>query len=105
MMPVEITEDEFVSRFRPIANHLNRHASCFWNDGDGSMFETYGDELEYVRSQPFENVWTYIEADGGSFLVSGYRLINRLGYFITEEAVPDGMAFEVNLEGDDDALD
>lgn len=98
MSPVEITEDDFVEWFRTARNHLNPNAPCIWNDGQGSMFETYGDELAFVRSQPNANIWTYVDGDGRTYLVSGYHFVNRLGYFITEEPVPEGTAFEINME-------
>jgi hypothetical protein len=75
---VESWEEEF----QPIVNHLDANAS--W---DGIMFETYGDELEFVRSQPEENVWTYMDGDGaGTIICAGYHFVNRIGYFVTKVA-------------------
>ena len=61
-----------------IENHLEDNASL-----DGKMFETYGEELAFVRSQPPDKIWTHI--DNGTRrgkTVKGYRLVNRLGYLI-----------------------
>jgi hypothetical protein len=82
-----MTEDEWYEKYKPIKNHLDKNAS--WN---GEMFETYGEEIQFVNSQPDENVWTWVEAEGGTYLVSGQSYVNRLGYLIctvpwTEEAM------------------
>jgi hypothetical protein len=49
------------------------------------MFETYGDEREFVHAQPPENVWTVCEAYTGDLtgISSGFHWINCLGYIIT----------------------
>ena len=83
-----MTEDEWYEIYKPIQNHLDSNAS--WN---GKMFETYGDENEFVTDQPNENVWTWSDGDdGGTYLSSGQSYVNRLGYFVctvpwTEEAI------------------
>jgi hypothetical protein len=83
-----MTEDEWYEKYKPIKNHLDKNAS--WN---GEMFETYGEELEFVNCQPYENVWTWLSGDdGGTYLASGHYFVNRLGYIIssvpwTEEAM------------------
>lgn len=66
-------------------------------DGDfmsGRMFETYGEELDYVlsiaNSEP-GRVWTWLDCDGEMVVGSGYHLVNRVGYFITEKALPDNV--------------
>jgi hypothetical protein len=67
-------------KFRPIKNAINPDSG--WN---GTMFETYGEELNFVLKQDPHNIWTWWDVDGGSELVAGYHLVNRIGYFITEE--------------------
>lgn len=68
--------------FRPIKNHLDNNASH-----DGHMFETYGTELDYVqaihKTTP-DRVWTVLDADGDTYIASGYHHVNRLGYLITD---------------------
>ena len=39
----KITENEFFNTYKPITNHINPNAPF-----DGCMFETYGEEFEYV---------------------------------------------------------
>ena len=73
--------DAWTEKYLPIQNHLVTEAS--W---DGTMFETYGNEYDYVAAQPQQNVWTWVDGDTGSFILSGLHIVNRIGYFITENA-------------------
>lgn len=91
-----ITEDEFYAKFTPCKNKLDNNASF-----DGCMLETYGEELELVRktnnSTP-RRVWTIIDADGKMYFESGYHIVNRMGYLITEEEAEEGIEYTVELE-------
>jgi hypothetical protein len=69
--------DAFVEKYKPIKNH-------FSSDPDQFMFETYGDEVDYVILQDNKNVWTWVDGDGSDLLVAGYHYVNRVGYYITE---------------------
>ena len=84
-----ITFEEWQGRYCPIDNHLDDNASFQDENGNGIMFETFGDELQYVLSiankEP-NQVWTYVDGDDGTYVTNGYHLVNRIGYFIT--AVP-----------------
>lgn len=79
-------EDIFIERFRPIVNHIDANASFDFGYG-GCMFETYGEEFEYVRMQNLDCIWTLIEEDGVLFVGSGLHIVNRLGYFISQTPV------------------
>jgi hypothetical protein len=77
----QITENEFYENFTPVENHLDNNAS--W---DNCMFETYGEEEDYVREQDNNNIWTIVEGDNDTmFIESGFHIVNRMGYLITEE--------------------
>jgi len=91
-------------KYKPISNHLDKNAS--W---DGIMFETYGEELEFVLAQKPELVWTYCDPvdeddddeNSTPIIMSGYHLTNRIGYFIT--SVPHtGEPIVIKLESDND---
>jgi hypothetical protein len=78
-----LTEDQFHEQFTLVENHLDDNAS--W---DGAMFETFGEELEYVRmkAQKGNNVWTIVEGDDDTlFYCNGMRFVNRIGFLITRE--------------------
>lgn len=77
--------DRWLEAFRPVTNHLDASAGY-----DGAMFETYGAELEFVRQQPSDKVWTLLDAEGRLYVVAGLHFVNRVGYFVTREpARPD----------------
>jgi hypothetical protein len=94
---IELSEETFAALFKPTANHLNPNASFDWSDGCGTLFETFGEELAHVQKQHPANIWTHCSGDG-DFLVSGFHVVNRLGYFITEVPVPDGVQVQVPLD-------
>ena len=90
---VEMEYEDFVATYKPILNHLNKNASF-----DGMMFETYGDEVEFVKSISPANIWMYGDGDsGGSYIWSGWGYVNRLGYFITEIPCPPDTDIQIKV--------
>ncbi|HEY4062281.1 MAG TPA: hypothetical protein VGM30_10295 [Puia sp.] len=76
----QLTWTEFEEKFSPQRNHLVESAA--FND---FMYETYGQELEYVEKQDPLSIWTVLDGDGSvPSVVSGFHFINRLGYIIAE---------------------
>ena len=93
-----LTEEQFDEQFTLIENHLDDNAS--WS---GAMFETYGEELDYVlmKGKKGDNVWTIIEGDDDSmFIVSGVHLVNRIGYLITREEWTEETEVEIEFDCD-----
>jgi hypothetical protein len=89
-----ISDDEWTDLFRPIKNPVTRDSSC-----DNEMFETYGDDLDFVLKQNPLCVWTYQDDDNGiPCITSGYHLVNRIGYFVTEVPFDEGQDIHVQLE-------
>ncbi len=87
----DITEEDWVMDYQPIENHIEPNSSF-----EGHMFETYGEELDFVLSHDIHNIWTYIDGDSGNpLIVNGYSLVNRIGYFITE--IPWADEDEINV--------
>lgn len=80
--------DQWISTYKPIANHLNDNSGWIINE-KAIMFETYGEELDFVRNQPDNHVWTWIDGDEGTAIVAGMAYVNRIGYFVTEVAWSD----------------
>jgi hypothetical protein len=81
---VELTEEEWFFTYKPIPNLLSPNPSFEDENGIGYMFETYGEELEFIEQQPCNTVWTYGDGDSGnSYIWSGQKIINRIGYFVT----------------------
>lgn len=65
--------------YKPIPNHFVD------SDGETTLFETYGEEYEFVNAQPLAHVWTWVDGDDGTYVVAGRHFVNRIGYFITTE--------------------
>lgn len=100
------TYDDFLEKYARVPNHIGLNAS--W---DGCMFETFPPEVDYVcevanNKDTEKKVWTLMEGGGSTlWLVAGYHLINRIGYFITQEDwVDSGEVYEIWGEEDEDEL-
>jgi hypothetical protein len=60
------------------------------------MFETYGDEIEFVKQQPEAHIWMYGDGDdGGTYIWNGWGFVNRIGYFVTEVPCPDNTTMQI----------
>lgn len=94
---VTISEEEWLDRFRPQFNHINPDSAVDFGDG-GVSFETYGEELDYVRGVDSARVWTMY--NDGSTICSGHHLVNRLHYFVCEILVPAEENYVVELLDD-----
>lgn len=70
---------EWEKAFKPIQNHISDDRG--W---DGLLFETFGDDIQFVLAQPQNKVWTWVDSDDGTYLINGYHLVNRIGYLVTE---------------------
>lgn len=53
---ITINEEAFEARYPLRQNHLNSNAS--WN---GCLFETFGEEVEFVAKQDPSTVWTLVD--------------------------------------------
>jgi hypothetical protein len=90
---IEMDYDVWLETYRPILNSIDTNASF-----DGMMFETYGDEVEFVKSQSPANIWMYGDGDdGGSFIWSGWGFVNRIGYFVTEVPCPPDTTIQIRV--------
>ena len=98
---IKLTEDEFYEKFNPIKNHIDTNAAF-----DGCMFETYGQELDYIKGLIDDggkaSVWTIEEVEGKMYFVSGWHFVNRFGYLVTNEPVSENDEYEVCLDTEPD---
>ncbi len=67
--------DEWADKYQPIWNRIS---------DTGQMFETYGAELDYVKTVDPRCVWTRVSGDMSDLIVAGYAYVNRFGYYVTE---------------------
>jgi hypothetical protein len=94
---IEMDFDEWCDTYKPVINHIDPNAS-FDNGDGGVMFETYGDEYEFVKNSKPDHIWTYGDGDdGGSYVWNGWSFINRIGYFITEVPCPADTTIQVKV--------
>ena len=90
---IELDYDEWVDTYKPILNHIDTNASF-----DGMMFETYDEEVEFVKAQDENRIWMYGDGDdGGSYIWSGWGFVNRLGYFITSVPFPENTTIQIRV--------
>jgi hypothetical protein len=95
---IEMTEDEFNDQYPLQKNHLNPNASWATDNGPGCLFETFGEELEFVRRQDPATVWTVVDGeDGDLYIVNGFHFVNRIGYLVSTVAITQGIDVEVHI--------
>jgi hypothetical protein len=100
---IAINEDVFYEEYKPQINHIVREqVSKEYADEDicsfgGIMYETYGGELEYIKSLLNEgkhkNIWTILDCEGELVISAGCRFVNRIGYVVTEKEWEDESCF------------
>ena len=73
------TYDGWVETFKPIKNEISKY-------GRETLlrFETYDEEYEFVKAQDDKHIWTEVDGDEGTYIVSGHHWVNRINYYITE---------------------
>ena len=79
--------EQWEAHYKPVINQFDPDAS--FGDGDGgTMFETYGQEFDHIASLvnngQANRVWTWVDGDDGTWIVSGLHFVNRIGYFVTD---------------------
>lgn len=95
---IELDMDTWETIFKPQTNTIDPNASFQNEDGEGIMFETFGEELEYVQATDNHYIWTYGDGDdGGGYIWNGYHYINRLGYFISTVPWEDGVDYQIQV--------
>lgn len=75
---IALTDEEWDEQYKPVRNHF------YPANDEQQLFETYGQELEFVQNTDPAYVWTQLDGDdGGIYIVNGYVYVNRIGYYIT----------------------
>ncbi len=74
---MRILERTFWNKYIPVKNHLS---------DSGCVFETYGEDLDFVKSCDQTKVWTLLDCDGKMIIASGFHIVNRISYFVTEKS-------------------
>lgn len=63
-------------KYKPIPNKFSKHNEL--------MYETFGEELEFIKTVNNAHVWTWVQGDMSDLIVAGFSFVNRLGYYVTE---------------------
>ena len=94
-LEMEQAFDAWEKKYQPIQNFNGDRG---WN---GTMFETYGEDLQFVAKVSDEYVWTWIDGDEGTWIVNGFHWVNRIGYFVAKkEFKEEFMELQVDVYGD-----
>jgi len=97
---LHLSEAEFDATFSLRPNHLNPNASWVTGDTPGCLFETYGEELAFVRRQDPRTIWTVVDGEENLSVISGYHVVNRIGYLISTTPAPEGESIHVSILND-----
>jgi hypothetical protein len=74
------TYNAWVQTFKPIRNTISKYP-----DLNLINFAAHGHEIEFIKGIESNFVWTEIDRDGGTYIVSGDHWgSNRLHYYVTE---------------------
>ncbi len=84
-------EDAFYEYFKPY-----RHPSAQHNIWGGHGLETFGADLNLVRSLDRSFVWTVVDCERDQWIIPGIHYVNRVCYLVTEISHNDaGLEFRV----------
>ena len=67
-------------------------------DADGRLYETYGEDMNYINSMPVSFVWTLVDGDTKPVVVNGLAFVNRVGYYLTKKPHNPNDIIVVDLE-------
>ena len=84
-----LTYEQWEATYQPMPNSIV--------EDDNFGYETYGEELEYVKLQNDHNIWTELDGDDGVSILNGFYVVNRIKYYITKTAWRDCDNLEVHI--------
>lgn len=94
---MEAALDAWEAKYQPMQNPFGDKGR------NGTMFETYGEDLAFVSKVPDNQVWTWVDGDEGTWIISGFHWVNRIGYFIATVPLEEEYSeVQVDVYGDSD---
>ncbi|MHB1327545.1 MAG: hypothetical protein ACYC2K_05020 [Gemmatimonadales bacterium] len=78
---IRIDEFEFAASYRPILAADGSWRDFFWKDDPECL-------AAIAEADAEDRVWTLVDADGFTLVMSGKHIVNRLEYYITEVPAP-----------------
>jgi hypothetical protein len=77
---ITLNYDDWFEKYKPIKNTITKNSSY-----GGTMFETFGDDLDFIKSQLNNQIWTLLSVEDEEFwIIPGFHWVNRMGCFVTE---------------------
>ena len=58
------------------------------------------DDFDEIGNYEDDCIWTYADGDDGTYICSGYHVVNRIGYYISEKPVPSDSMYEICVSRD-----
>jgi hypothetical protein len=58
------------------------------------------DDYQEMEKYDKANIWTYGDGDDGTYISSGYHIVNRIGYYVSEKPVPSDEFYEIWVSRD-----
>lgn len=79
----KITFEEFYDKFKIKRNSI-QHISPYNN----TMYDFGDEELDFLEDQERDHVWSLIDKNKDLIIVSGLRLKDSIGYFVSAKPWP-----------------
>lgn len=75
-----LTFEQFEEIYKPIFNPFTSYPN-----NENYFFETYGEEVNYIKKQHNNFIWTLVDCDNEEqYIIPGYHIVNRSFYLLTE---------------------
>jgi hypothetical protein len=93
---MEIEYEAWAAEYVPRKNRVTKGRPY-----DGCMFETFGDDIDFLVNRSkikAEYIWTLIDCENeNQYILPGYHIVDRVGYFITKKPWKSEFNIEVNV--------
>lgn len=76
--------EKWQEKYKLVTNLIDDNPAWANENGEGVLFETYGEQQDFVFAVDYHYVWTFIDGDNGTYIVNGRSIVNRIGYFISQ---------------------
>ena len=83
-----IDEDTFDERFKPIESPGQQCGSHLWERHEVMSAIEAGTITE-------QQVWTFVDADGGYGILPGFHMVNKIEYMVTEVPADENVTVEI----------
>jgi hypothetical protein len=84
---IDLSYEEWMMKYRPELDI----------DGSAKMYETYGDDYDYIADVDNEHLWTWVDGGDYSVIANGFHFVNRLGYYVCTVPCSQDISVEVDV--------